>query len=367
MISNLPESATAAQLLRGICAENGILSIALFDTSNITGTGAQTARVEFCEGCDARDLFEQYKGTLVVRDAEGACHSPTLSYLPDAGHLPGEFESYLMAYGCTRTIRAKGVPAHIVWFSLNALGLSRIVNADYDHGHSTLTMEFYSIHAANIACHILYSEEIPDVDSRMAVHYKPNATTENNELLENMTRPLPHVPQDHLHTRFNQAPYNEEWPEEYYPIMRHHGLRPRVMPDPEDIAAERRAHVRLQVDTISVWYKLSASKWSWQQSPCHLQRALIRRMTDTDWREAFDTYFQACQPGKMNLWGIVKYSAVAAHRRERCAAEGLHSSAIPSCENCPFGCRDARKPAGPAPVIVEWLNRDDSEDDDDVE
>jgi hypothetical protein len=90
-------------------------------------------------------------------------------------------------------------------------------------------------------------------------------------------------------------------------------------------------------------------------------------MEDADWHEAFDTYFQTRRPERMNLWGMVKYGAVAAHRREKCAAEGLHSSAIPSCEDCRFGCREAMQSEHPAPVIVEWLNREQSDERDDEE
>jgi hypothetical protein len=324
-------------------------------------------RVEFRHACDAEEFVKHHSNILAVLDDSGHKHMAGLSLLCQpltktySGFLTKR-NRWLLSLGCTRTLRVCGIPQQSVFFALSACRLETIVDAEYDDESSTLCIEFRCLVEAHRAYRMLFKEGIPSFnpcsgeygEDNLPLDFVPDLSTGSVTSLNDDCNPYAYISTDHLEKRFDVSPYNDVWPDAYVPLMYYASLcfRPpkyRRKPTP----AQRNEKTNTNLRWLNNAYKLTPDKWSWEVGTSDLTKQCLDMV---EYREALEIFFDSPRPGLFHLVPYQKYARVAAHRRERCAAEGLPAWAIPSCKNCEFGCRQARKPAGPPKVVLDYFN-----------
>lgn len=350
VFSNLPEI-TLHQLLSVVRGEGGIVSAGIFDTSKLVGSGARTAFVEFIYPSSA-EAYVQHK-LPGFEDENGEIHHPKVWLSSTRAKTYNRNDSILLQNGFSRAIRAANFPAKAVWFCLKALGLHHVVDASYDNSKSIFSVEFISVFHAAQAIRTLregrFPYYIPDchplLDCNMSlVTARLDSTDSDVSVLPSEGLVAAFVPHDHLDRKFNRLPYNQTWPEKFYPIMNMHGLEPRP-------------HHDTMLETIQKYVLLSRTCWSWQipESLRSDHDMALDTLGDPNWQDAWVSFFRANADKTEDLLRWADYAAVAEHRREKTAELGLEPGQVPCCVNCRFRCGASKEKTVPQ-VVQDFLD-----------
>jgi hypothetical protein len=365
ILSHLPSDCHLVQLLASLygrpCIEAG-----LYDTSRIAGQGARGGFVEFITTASAREFIGLVDNGLVLyADGSGHAHVSKAWVAPRrVPHVTGS-KLGMLQNGWTRTLKADNFPREAVWFFLCAYGLSNVVRAKYDSVRSTLRVEYNSIFNCGAVVRDVFERGFPyfqphlnrstgnllfarDYSGFQCDRYQPRLGFDTVGLCWEITDDrtprhpvLPHVSKDHLADKFNCIPYNTIWPPSYLPILSRQGLEPRW--DTELI----RKH---QCSQIEAETSLSRHLWSWQLPKQN--GMLTETLEDPEWESAWTLYFRSHADTTIDLQRLGRYAAVARHRRERTAEDGLREWEIPRCHGaCVFGCGQLKE--APVPREVE--------------
>ncbi|KAL6862611.1 hypothetical protein ACO1O0_002847 [Amphichorda felina] len=339
IFSNLPKI-TLHQLLTVVRGEGGLIGADIFNTSKLKGSGARTGSLEFVYPSSA-EVYVDRRLPVGIEDENGDIHYPEVWLSPARVNTYHRGDSFLLQNGFTRALRATEFPAKAVWFCLNALGLRNIVDASYDTNKSILNVEFVSIFHASLAIRTLREGRFPfyTPDRHPLLDYNMSLVTARLDSTDSDVRVLPpagliaaFVPHDYLDRKFNRLPYNQKWPESFFPIMNMHGLQTRPRHD-------------TMLETIQKYASFSRSSWSWQMAELLTSDhdTVLDTLSDPEWRDAWASFFQANTNKTENLLRWADYAAIAQHRRDMAAELGLAPGQVPSCANCRCRCGLSRE------------------------
>ena len=330
VLSHLPKKTTIPQVLKLIRGPGGTIAADVYDTSNFPSPlGDCMAVVEFANPAAAETFvhFARQHVNFAFRDDSGALHkpkiwspkTPSLPISPDCPRGSNRRDRFWIGNAITRCFKAFEFPVKAVWFCLCALGHdSSLVNAEYNHETATLSLEFVSLFAAHRAFRTInegrfpyyYPNQLRFVTGNTPLtEFRPDSTDGDVCLLP--SRVAEYIPPDHLENKFNCLPYNQVWPDRWFPIMRSQGLQPRPFQD----------HM---LQMIQRYASLSRTSWSWEvaQDVCVDHARVMETLGDPAWKDAWDAFFVANRTKTQNLKRWEEYGGLARRRREKTTARG---------------------------------------------
>ena len=376
VVSQLPASATASQILDAITTQDGIISILMTDTSGIPGAGAQCAFVQFVSPEDAHwFIINTARDPLTFvssdQDENGVKtrHPAQTWRLPSSAWGVSPADARLLGEGYTRSLRIHDFPPSAVWFFISCLGGPRSIT-NIQHGRSSntptnsrgnLDADFVSVFECKRVMRMLENNRFPywtrDICEDRTLRLMPDLTTEREDTILNDWPVIPYRPRYDLQKTFDLEPYNTDWPEVYLPIMQKQGLVARPRPQ---VTEETRFAALQQLVT------LSRNHWSWEGKKPEEQDELLSGLLDSDdgWRAAWARWFREHRTESVNLQAYEAYGRLAAHRRQLTQEQGLTEvGVVPLCSHChEHDCLPLHLQDVPLAVKNFWLDPEDRVD-----
>lgn len=321
IFDNLPNTAEAAQVTQLVRGHGRILKTDMFDLAE-----KRVARVEFLRD-DEAGAFVKYRlnNSAVLLDGQGnECRpriwSPTCVKDP---RPPSQMHQALVHRGGTRTVRIEQPPIGAIWFWLCALGLKNIAHVEYRTGPwgCALAIEFNRIFAADQAWEAFNRGQMPPYNptNLSDVAMEEDATTTIGPW-NRLIRP------GHIERAFHRIPFDRYWPGQPWPIMAQQGLEPR---------------------TLNQHWRLRYIEHQAQAEPQPANKPSLMDQINVSVLQGLgpdrEEYRNGAGngPGDLSRWD--EYSAIAEHRRRKCAQLGLPPGYVPKCDNnCKFGCGEMR-------------------------
>lgn len=379
-IGDLHLNTSIRQILSAVRGVGGIIQVDMAPVKVPVADGthywASIASVVFRSEQEARNYltFTQEWGMLLEQvDQDGSTLQPLLKAnmqnmsLVDRG-VPEPGSQHVYAHpistslksplhewydGATRSLRITHVPKTSVWFVLNVVGLTDLIHAEHHcrrNGTSILDLEFTSVwdasHAADRLRYLGFiyhngfvtkigkDSELPKDGAPYCSFIRDHCDGKTDDEEYGLLSGPGFIEwkSDKEFLKFDQLPYNVDWPVNHHSCMRHSGLLPRT--------------VKEQIDLIrkSSCYPRNMKSWSWDivDGPCPVTRETAKALWDTmeregEWAQAWNTYFNHVVPKLSNFINWRDYSMISEHRRHpevcnnnECACHGeFENSAVP--------------------------------------
>ncbi|PTB76367.1 hypothetical protein M440DRAFT_1391879 [Trichoderma longibrachiatum ATCC 18648] len=375
ILKNLPPDMTLAHISRGIRSQGGLISIQRLNTAPIFNNHTTTVMLEFFNPRSAAD-FTKAAGSspLMYETKHGHQYRAEAWLIPTPSYYISQTNKACIFSKSTRAMMFKGFPKQCIWFFLYIIGLTKVVRADYDPINDSLTVEFTTIFEAGRVDRLIWTGIFSDFyqydegNGQFKISLDdPTDVYESKYGPQTLENPVKHHLDDDLDAKWNCYPYNDYLPP---------SLRDTAPACPTRLPLRTRIALQREIDETEVDGYLDDLE-NHEDTDYHIvgTSATIKRrkhgfsisnedenklllantLHDPDWADYWDEHYK-CR-GEINRRRYEHYGAVARHRREVAAEQGLGEEAVPGCcsRGCEMGCRDMKETPA-APVIREFLS-----------
>ncbi|KAJ2983226.1 hypothetical protein NQ176_g855 [Zarea fungicola] len=346
---NLPSSITTLQVARAAAPFGQVIRVNLIAdvaSGTLNNSTTRSVLVEFASQDSAYICAAAVNSMCqTFISATGEAYVVGIWVIPTLSFTLSVSEQSLLQNGYTRTIEFSPIAVECVWFTISAIADRRqILDVDYDVCSKTITIEFASLDASHQAIlalqkNLLFLVFNSDEERMITSRKDPVAFAAN----------VHYLPPNYLEQRFDRAPYNSYWPDQYCYVMSLRNLQPRRNEDVEETDTDE--------NDSGEATKPNTNTATPNGGGDYLTEADVEEMAmPGNW----DDYFQTQHTIRYGAWA--KYARVARHRRELSAAQGLAPGVIPHCDGqCEFECKSI-KDTPPPEVVHKYLRSFTSKD-----
>ncbi|KAJ6445072.1 nucleotide-binding, alpha-beta plait [Purpureocillium lavendulum] len=370
LLCNLPHDTSATQVIRSIQCYGGIVSVSTVSNVSLSlihggheAENSSAALIEFVYSASAlryEAAVNSSGNNVAFLTSTGTPYVARAWLAPSHSYPISPADCRLLGKGVTRALRIAPISEDSVRLALSCLTRS-VTEVRYDAQEASLTVELVSLFEAERARYILNARRrhiAGDPNASLTISYVLDSSHSEPGTDGLRASSIPHVQSDHISRAWASAPQNPRRPASNSPpsataLASWLGLEPDEL---EPFLDERRYWKQdVTYRIVGSTATLIRRAWSWRiTEEDHTKIFMASTLHDPEWEEHWDRHFEARDEINLRTWE--RYGAMARHRRERAAQEGVEQWRVTACcgggiSPCEWGCGTMKT----AKVVVDYL------------